>query len=132
MGEPFVAASNGPDVTRMVPTFLAHCPPAATPPQVGTRGLCFDVNPGCGITLPKSRSHVRVADLDAGNARFGTDPDASLINSTKRYCVRFRIELVQQCTRLMTADQEIEILRLLSNAPTGLPASALIPALAGG
>ena len=59
----------------------AYPPPAPVPTQEGPRGIRFDFNLGCRITLPAGAWHVRLSDLDTGNILFATDSNGSLINS---------------------------------------------------
>jgi autotransporter strand-loop-strand O-heptosyltransferase len=75
-------------------------PPATSviPSQIGPRGLRYDFNDGCRILLPESDHpwRVRLSDLDTGNILYETELEAGRVNSTKRYFVRFRIEVWQQ------------------------------------
>jgi autotransporter strand-loop-strand O-heptosyltransferase len=71
----------------------AYPPPASVPTQEGPRGIRFDFNLGCRVTLPAGAWHVRLTDLDTGNVLFATESNGALINSTKRYFVRFAIEV---------------------------------------
>jgi len=59
----------------------AYPPPAPVPTQEGPRGIRFDFNFGCRITLPAGAWRVRLSDLDTGNILFATDSNGSLINS---------------------------------------------------
>src|SRR5438105_541709 len=69
----------------------AYPPPAAAPTQEGPRGIRFDFNLGCRVTVPEGDWHVRLSDLDTGNILFEKDTASSFVNSTKRHFVRFRI-----------------------------------------
>jgi autotransporter strand-loop-strand O-heptosyltransferase len=71
---------------------------SAVPTQSGAKGIRFDFNDGCRITLPEGEHpwHVRLSDLDTGNILFETELRSGRVNSTKRYFVRFRIEVWQQ------------------------------------
>ena len=71
-------------------------PPAAeVPTQHGPRGLRFDFNDGCRVMLPETGDpwRVRLSDLDTGNPLFEIDLRSGHVNSTKRYFVRFRLEV---------------------------------------
>ena len=85
-------ASAPPEVKRAYPA------PADVPTQEGPKGLRFDFNDGCRVVLPESEHpwRVRLSDLDTGNILFETEFKAGRVNSTKRYFVRFRIEVWQQ------------------------------------
>jgi autotransporter strand-loop-strand O-heptosyltransferase len=71
---------------------------ADLPTQKGPKGILFDFNDGCRVVLPEAEQpwRVRLSDLDTGNVLFETELKAGRINSTKRYYVRFRIEVWQQ------------------------------------
>jgi autotransporter strand-loop-strand O-heptosyltransferase len=71
---------------------------SAVPTQSGAKGIRFDFNDGCRITLPEGEHpwHVRLSDLDTGNILFETEFKSGRVSSTKRYFVRFRIEVWQQ------------------------------------
>jgi len=71
---------------------------AATPTQLGPRGIRFDFNDGCRVVLPMQPVRdqlwrVKLSDLDTGNTLFETTLLAGRVNSTKRYFVRVRIEV---------------------------------------
>ena len=87
------------------PASLAGAP-AAVPTQEGPRGLRFDFNDGCRVTFPESEHpwQVRLSDLDTGNPLFEAELKAGSVNSSKRYYVRFRIEVWQQGERVFSHD----------------------------
>jgi autotransporter strand-loop-strand O-heptosyltransferase len=71
--------------------------PAEIPTQAGAGGLRFDFNDGCRVMLPEAEHpwRVRLSDLDTGNILFETEVKAGRINSSKRYFIRFRLEVWQ-------------------------------------
>jgi autotransporter strand-loop-strand O-heptosyltransferase len=71
---------------------------AALPTQKGPKGMLFDFNDGCRVVLPESEHpwRIRLSDLDTGNILLETELKAGRVNSTKRYYVRFRLEVWQQ------------------------------------
>src|ERR1700722_20621635 len=90
--------------------------PAGLPTQHGPMGLRFDFNDGCRVTCPESEHSwkVRLSDLDTGNVLFETEFKAGRVNSTKRYFVRFRIEIWQKgesvfCHDYSAADRDVLI-----------------------
>src|SRR5262249_26218694 len=108
-GQPGVPGmSLTPPAPEAADTPLPAAPPASVegvapavadlPTQKGPRGILFDFNDGCRVVLPEAEHpwRVRLSDLDTGNILFETDLKAGRINSTKRYYVRFRIEVWQQ------------------------------------
>ena len=84
--------------------------------QTGPQGIRFDFNDGCRVTLPEAEHpwRVRLSDLDTGNILFETELKSGRVNSTKRYFVRFRIEVWQQgesvfCHDYCAAEREVLI-----------------------
>ena len=79
------------------PTKPAYPPPAPTPTQEGPSRIRFDFNLGCRVVVPVQESErswrVRLRDLDTGNTLFETALKQGFINSSKRWFVRFRIEV---------------------------------------
>ena len=70
--------------------------PASVPTQEADKGIRFDFNLGARIVLP-ARSEgswrVRLRDLDTGNILFQSDNKGASVSSSKRYYVRFGIEV---------------------------------------
>jgi len=72
----------------------AYPPPAAEPTQDGGHGIWFDFNMGARVKLPEgSDFRVRLRDLDTGNILFESGEGPVLVNSTKRYFIRFGVEV---------------------------------------
>ncbi len=88
-------ASPPPDEQASKPPY----PPIATlPTQLASHSIRFDFNHGARIVLPQRDSgqwRVRLSDLDSGNILFQTENSGATVKSTKRYFVRFRIEVSQ-------------------------------------
>jgi autotransporter strand-loop-strand O-heptosyltransferase len=82
--------------------------PAVTqlPTQKGPRGILFDFNDGCRIVLPETEHpwRIRLSDLDTGNILFETELKAGRVNSTKRYYIRFRLEIWQRGESVLVHD----------------------------
>ena len=73
-------------------------PPAAQPTQPGPDGIHFDFNYGARVTLPnrmEGRWRVRLRDLDSGNILFQSENQGALVSSTKRFYVRFGIDVCE-------------------------------------
>jgi autotransporter strand-loop-strand O-heptosyltransferase len=86
------------------------------PTQHGPKGILFDFNQGCRVMLPEAEHpwRVRLSDLDTGNILFETELKAGRVISTKKYYVRFRIEVWQQgestfAHEYCAADREVMI-----------------------
>src|SRR5580704_9975467 len=95
--------------------------PAELPTQRGPKGLRFDFNDGCRLTLPESEGPWRVclSDLDTGNILFQTELKAGRINSSKRYFIRFRLEVWQNGESLLVHDYSARDHDVLSQFPVG-------------
>ncbi len=68
----------------------------ATPTQNGPEGVRFDFNEGCRVLLPPRETgswRARLRDLDTGNILFETENKGGLIRSSKRWFVRFGVEV---------------------------------------
>jgi autotransporter strand-loop-strand O-heptosyltransferase len=65
------------------------------PTQIGPRGIRFDFNDGCRVTVPDAGCEwrVRLRDLDTGNVLYDGSLRAGMVRSSKRYFVRFGIEV---------------------------------------
>lgn len=95
--------------------------PAEIPTQAGPMGIRFDFNHGCRLTLPESERpwRVRLSDLDTGNILFQTELKAGRINSSKRYFVRFRLEISQGDERVLVHDYSARDRDVLIQFPVG-------------
>jgi hypothetical protein len=101
--------------------------PAEVPTQQGARGIQFDFNDGCRVVLPET-SHpwrVRLSDLDTGNILYETELKAGRVNSTKRYYVRFRLEVWQQGESVFAHDYSAADRKVLVQFPVGTPGDTL-------
>jgi autotransporter strand-loop-strand O-heptosyltransferase len=67
--------------------------PAARPTQHGPDGIRFDFNSGARLTVPEGDYRSTLSDLDTGNLLFQSARGGVTINSSKRFFVRFRIEV---------------------------------------
>jgi len=86
-----------PEAAKPKATAKPPYPPAAKrPTQQAPQGICFDFNLGARIMLPKREQgawRVRLSDLDTGNVLFQTDSAGGYVASTKKWFVRFRLEV---------------------------------------
>jgi autotransporter strand-loop-strand O-heptosyltransferase len=74
----------------------AYPPAADKPTQIGADGIRFDFNFGARVTLPPREVgewRVLLHDLDTGNVLFESKNNGAFVNSSKRFYVRFRIEV---------------------------------------
>jgi autotransporter strand-loop-strand O-heptosyltransferase len=74
----------------------AYPPPAGVPTQAGTSGIRFNFNEGARVVLPNRTEgawRVRLRDLDSGNILFEAENQGAFVNSSKRFHVRFGLEV---------------------------------------
>jgi autotransporter strand-loop-strand O-heptosyltransferase len=114
-----IASHAGPDelVPNSVPS--AYPMPAEELTQQGPRGIRFDFNLGCRVSLPEGDWHTLLHDLDTGNILFESSAAASFINSAKRYFVRFRIEVWERNERVICHDYDANGQEVLILFPVG-------------
>ncbi len=76
----------------------AYPAPASKPTQSATDGVVFDFNDGARIVCPQSEEpwQVRLRDLDTGNILFETEFAGGYVNSSKRFYVRFGVEIARK------------------------------------
>jgi autotransporter strand-loop-strand O-heptosyltransferase len=66
------------------------------PTQKGKVGVRFDFNEGARVVLPERTAgkwRVRLSDLDTGNVLFESENQGALVSSTKRFFVRFGVDV---------------------------------------
>ncbi len=112
------AAANSAAVPPVKPAYPAA---AETPTQEGPAGLRFDFNSGCRLTMPESVHpwKVQISDLDTGNILFQIELKAGYVNSSKRYFVRFRLEVWQQGQSILSHDYSAADREVLVQFPVG-------------
>jgi autotransporter strand-loop-strand O-heptosyltransferase len=95
--------------------------PAEMPTQTGPLGLRFDFNDGCRVALPETGHpwRVRLSDLDTGNILFETELKTGRINSSKRYFVRFRLEIWHNGESVLVHDYSARDHEILVQFPVG-------------
>ena len=91
------------------------------PTQKGPKDILFDFNNGCRVVLPEAEHpwRVRLSDLDTGNVLFQQELKSGRVNSTKRYYVRFRLEVWQRGERVFAHDYSATNRDVLVRFPVG-------------
>ncbi|EIP9032349.1 autotransporter strand-loop-strand O-heptosyltransferase, partial [Salmonella enterica] len=56
-------------------------------------GVLYDFNDGARVLLPEGNWHVNIIEEDTGNILFSCDSGAGWVISTKKYYVKFRIQV---------------------------------------
>jgi len=99
----------------------AYPPAPAIPVQVAPKDVRFDFNEGCRVLLPDSEHpwRVRISDLDTGNILYETEIKAGRVSSTKRYFVRFGVDIWRQGELLFRHEYNCEGQPVLINFPVG-------------
>jgi autotransporter strand-loop-strand O-heptosyltransferase len=103
------------------PAKASYPPPAQVPTQQGARGIQFDFNHGCRVVLPEASDpwRVRLSDLDTGNILFESELKSGSVRSTKRYYVRFRLEVWQQAESVFVHEYSAADRDVLIQFPVG-------------
>jgi autotransporter strand-loop-strand O-heptosyltransferase len=97
----------------------AYPPAAATPTQTGPAGIRFDFNLGARVLIPQGDFRVRLSDLDTANTLFETTTNGALVNSTKRFFVRFGVEVWAGNERILHHEYDATDRAVLINLPVG-------------
>jgi len=81
----------------------------------------FDFNDGCRVVLPEAAHpwRVRLSDLDTGNILFETELKGGRINSSKRYFIRFRLEIWQNGESIFVHDYAARDREVMIQFPVG-------------
>lgn len=99
----------------------AYPAPAETPTQLGERGIRFDFNDGARVMCPESAQawHVRLRDTSTGNILFDTEFKGGRVNSTKRYFIPFRVEVLQNGEVVLDHQLSLRDREVLVQFPVG-------------
>jgi autotransporter strand-loop-strand O-heptosyltransferase len=71
-------------------------PPASMPTLSGPQGIRYDFNHGARVSLPPREAgqwRIRLRDIDTGNILFQSDNQGAVVRSSKRWFVRFQIDV---------------------------------------
>jgi autotransporter strand-loop-strand O-heptosyltransferase len=94
--------------------------PAAKPTQTGPLGVRFDFNLGARVSIPAGKSwRVRLRDLDTGNILFESSAGGVFVSSTKRYYIRFRIDVIDGDRAFFQHDYSARGQKVLIQFPVG-------------
>jgi autotransporter strand-loop-strand O-heptosyltransferase len=115
------ASAAPPRSGEAAPAKPAYPAPAPVPTQHGPKGVRFDFNEGCRVQVPESEHpwRVRISDLDTGNILYETEIKAGRVSSTKRYYVRFRIDIRQDGESPFSHEYSADGQRVLIQFPVG-------------
>ncbi|WP_313063914.1 autotransporter strand-loop-strand O-heptosyltransferase [Atlantibacter hermannii] len=102
----------------MSKTFIS---PPEKPTQAGPENIFYDFNDGARVLLPEGKWHVRLLDADSDNILFCCDADKGWVTSTKKYFVRFRIQVFRRGEETPLLDETLKLKDrpVLISFPTG-------------
>jgi autotransporter strand-loop-strand O-heptosyltransferase len=120
---PHTSISNG-RLAEPPAVKAAYPPPAPLPTQVGQGGVRFDFNQGARLLLPPRTEdeapwRVRLLDLDSGNLLFESENRGAVVTSSKRFYVRFRLEIFEGDDLLLGHDFDCRDKDVLIQFPIG-------------
>ncbi len=79
----------------------------------------LDFNDGARLRVPMGNYHVRFTDLDTMNMLFESDFSDAVASSTKKYYIRFRVELWKDGQLILTHDLNLKDKNVHIIFPTG-------------
>lgn len=87
---------SSPDTSSVTVCKAPFISPSALPVLEAAFGIRFDFNQGARVSLPlraDGKWRIRLKDLDTGNVIFASENAGAFVRSSKRYYVRFAIEI---------------------------------------
>jgi len=101
-------------------THTAYPPAAAVPTQNGPLGIRYDFNFGARVALPPGHKwHARLRDLDTGNVLFESRNEGAFVSSSKRFFVRFGLEIWENDESVFTHEYDARGREVLIQFPIG-------------
>jgi autotransporter strand-loop-strand O-heptosyltransferase len=100
----------------------AYPPAAEVPTQEGPFGIRYDFNQGARIRLPERADGewlVRLSDLDTGNVLFETRTMGASVASSKKFYIRFRLEVFDRDRLVFEHDHDCRDREVLIQFPVG-------------
>lgn len=83
--------------------------PPERPAYKGPEGILYDFNDGARVLLPEGQWHVKLLDDDSGNILFQCDSGAGWVTSTKKYFIRFRIQVSRTGEDILLLDEVLHL-----------------------
>ena len=115
------ASASRPPAPEAAPPAKPNYPaPASLPTQAGPHGIRYDFNFGARLVLPEGDFRARLSDADTANTLFETSRGGVTIHSSKRFFVRFRLEVWDgDGNALFDHDYDARGRAVLINLPVG-------------
>jgi len=106
--------------SSIAPPKRAYPAPAPIPTQSGPADIRFDFNDGARMVCPQGQAwRVRLRDLDTGNTLFETEFQGGSVHSTKRYYVRFGLEVYRRNELVFSHEYSAKGREILIQLPVG-------------
>lgn len=113
--------------TNVMPRIFSEA--TEKPTQEGPDGILYDFNNGCRVFLPETKSNekwkLRFSDIETGNVIFETDSVGGMYQSTKKYFIPFRIEVLKNNLPFFSHDYCADSLDVQIQIPVGTLGDAL-------
>jgi autotransporter strand-loop-strand O-heptosyltransferase len=93
--------------------------PPPLPTQEGPLGIRFDFNQGARVKVPDGEWRIQLRDLDTNNILFNAPTKASFVVSSKRFYVRFGIEVWRNEVSVFRHEYDARDKEILVNLPVG-------------
>ena len=121
LSPPTPASASRPPAPEAAPPAKPNYPaPASLPTQAGPHGIRYDFNFGARLVLPEGEFRARLSDADTANTLFETSRGGVTIHSSKRFFVRFRLEVWDgDGNALFDHDYDARGRAVLINLPVG-------------
>jgi len=116
------APSASASASGSAPVKPAYPPPVERPTQEGPKGIRYDFNLGARLQLPERKEgewKARLSDIDTGNVLFESRNKGAMIASSKRFYVRFRVEVYDDDELIFTHDYDCKDREVLIQFPVG-------------
>lgn len=91
-------AAKGAQLNPGIKPYMTFNPPPILLPT-GVEGLTFDFNLGARVQVPQGDYRVRLIDKAAEICLYDAAANGTIVTSTKRYFVQFRLEVLQKRDR---------------------------------
>ncbi len=110
------SASAAATAADALPTAIVDPGP---PVLEGPHGIRYDFNYGCRVQVPAGDWQVRLLDIDADVVLFDERVDDGVVASTKKYFVRFRIEVLRDGELVFEHDYDARDRQVYMRLPVG-------------
>jgi autotransporter strand-loop-strand O-heptosyltransferase len=94
-------------------------PPPQMPDMFGPENIRYDFNLGCRVQLPEGKWFIRLRDLDTDNVLFQATSGQATVCSSKRFYVRFGIEIFRDEVPVFRHEYDCRDRDVLIQLPVG-------------